>query len=92
MKVGAIANKILKAMHKRPDQYVRIDRYIETYMDSYDDPTYSIDMAAGYIGLDNKVIQKAINITMDDLKRLIIVAAAKLDDLLDEIDSVTEIK
>ena len=92
MKVGVIANKILKAMHKRPDQYVRIDRYTETYLETYDEPTYSIDMAAGYTSLDNKVIQKAINITMDDLKRLIIVAAAKLDDLLDDFNSVTEIK
>ena len=92
MKVGVIANKILKAMHKRPDQYVRIDRYTETYLEDYDEPTYSINMAAGYTGLDNNIVQKAINITMDDLKRLIIVAAAKLDDLLDEIDSVTEIK
>ena len=79
-------------MHKRPDQYVRIDRYTETYLEDYDEPTYSINMAAGYTGLDNNIVQKAINITMDDLKRLIIVAAAKLDDLLDEIDSVTEIK
>ena len=92
MKVGVIANKILKAMHKRPDQYVRIDRYTETYLEDYDEPTYSINMAAGYTGLDNNIVQKAINITMDDLKRLIIVAAAKLDDLLDEIDSVTEIQ
>ena len=79
-------------MHKRPDQYVRIDRYTETYLEDYDEPTYSINMAAGYTGLDNNIVQKAINITMDDLKRLIIVAAAKLDDLLDDFNSVTEIK
>ena len=95
MKVGAIADKILKAMHKRPDQYVRIDRYQETYMDSYDDPLYELDIAAGYktpFGDNSEIVQKMISITMDDMKKLIIVAAAKLDDLLDDFNSVTEIK
>lgn len=94
MKVGVIANKILKAMHKRPDQYVRIDRYQETYMDSYDEPIYELDIAAGYkspFSDKDEITQKAISITMDDMKKLIIVAAVKLDDLLDDFNSVTEI-
>lgn len=95
MKVETIANKILKAMHKRPDQYVRIDRYQETYMDSYDEPIYELDIAAGYKNPfrenDYEVVQKVISITMDDMKKLIIVAAVKLDDLLDDFNSVTEI-
>ena len=84
MNVGVIAGKILKAMHKRPDQYVRIDRYQETYIDSYDDPLYELDIAAGYktpFGDNSEIVQK-----------MIIVAAAKLDDLLDDFNSVTEIK
>lgn len=95
MRVKRIADKILKAMHKRPDQYVRIDRYQETYMDSYDEPLYELDIAAGYYVKaeeDTAIIQKAISITMDDIKKLIVVAAAKLDDLLDDFNSVTEIK
>jgi hypothetical protein len=95
MKVGVIADKILKAMHKRPEQYVRIDRYQETYMDSYDEPLYELDIAAGYkspFGEKDEVVQKMISITMDDMKKLIIVAAVKLDDLLDDFNSVTEIK
>jgi hypothetical protein len=95
MKVGVIADKILKAMHKRPSQYVRIDRYQETYMDSYDEPLYELDIAAGYkppVGEKDEVVQKMISITMDDMKKLIIVAAVKLDDLLDDFNSVTEIK
>lgn len=94
MKVGVIADKILKAMHKRPDQYVRIDRYQETYMDSYDEPIYELDIAAGYkspFGEKDEVVQKMISIIMDDMKKLIIVAAVKLDDLLDDFNSVTEI-
>lgn len=94
MNVGVIAGKILKAMHKRPDQYVRIDRYQETYMDSYDEPLYELDIAAGYkppFGDSGEVTQKMISITMDDMKKLIIVAAVKLDDLLDDFNSVTEI-
>ena len=94
MKVGVIADKILKAMHKRPGQYVRIDRYQETYMDSYDEPLYELDIAAGYkppFGEKDEVVQKMISITMDDMKKLIIVAAVKLDDLLDDFNSVTEI-
>jgi hypothetical protein len=90
-----IADKILKAMHKRPEQYVRIDRYQETYMDNYDEPLYELDIAAGYKRQFNdngkEIIQKMISITMDDMKKLIIVAAAKLDDLLDDFNSVTEI-
>ena len=94
MKIKTIADKILKAMHKRPDQYVRIDRYQETYMDSYDEPLYELDIAAGYYDKGEEVtaiFQKSISITMDDMKKLIIVAAAKLDDLLDDFNSVTEI-
>ena len=94
MKVRVIADKILKAMHKRPDQYVRIDRYQETYMDSYDEPIYELDIAAGYkspFGEKDEVVQKMISITMEDMKKLIIVAAVKLDDLLDDFNSVTEI-
>jgi hypothetical protein len=82
-------------MHKRPDQYVRIDRYQETYMDNYDEPLYELDIAAGYNTAFNegniKIFQKMISITMDDMKKLIIVAAVKLDDLLDDFNSVTEI-
>ena len=94
MKIQTIADKILKAMHKRPDQYVRIDRYQETYMDTYDEPIYELDIAAGYkspFGDSGEVVQKMISITMDDIKKLIIVAAVKLDDLLDDFNSVTEI-
>lgn len=94
MKIKTIADKILKAMHKRPEQYVRIDRYQETYMDSYDEPIYELDIAAGYkppFGDNSEIDQKMISITMDDIKKLIIVAAAKLDDLLDDFNSVTEI-
>lgn len=94
MKIKTIADKILKAMHKRPDQYVRIDRYQETYMDSYNEPIYELDIAAGYkppFGDSGEVVQKMISITMDDIKKLIIVAAVKLDDLLDDFNSVTEI-
>lgn len=95
MCIKRIADKILKAMHKRPEQYVRIDRYQETYMDNYDEPLYELDIAAGYKRPFNdngkEIIQKAISITMDDIKKLIVVAAAKLDDLLDDFNSVTEI-
>ena len=84
-------------MHRRPEQYVRIDRYQETYDDDYNNPLYELDIAAGYYGNDfvkdtSEIVQKAISITMDDIKKLIIVAAVKLDDLLDDFNSVTEIK
>ena len=97
MKTKKIADKILKAMYKRPGQYVRIDRYQETYIDDgYNRPLYELDIAAGYtnpFGKDEyEIIQKSISITMDDIKKLIFVAAAKLDDLLDDFNSVTEIK
>lgn len=97
MKVKRIAKRILKAMYKRPALYVRIDRYQETYVDSYNKPVYELDVAAGYyvndLAKDNiEVVQKVISINMDDMKKLIFVAAAKLDDLLDDFNSVTEIQ
>lgn len=95
MRVKRIADKILKAMYKRPEQYVRIDRYQETYIDGYDEPLYELDIAAGFyknpLNDDGEIVQRVISITMDDINKLIIVAAVKLDDLLDDFNSITEI-
>ena len=95
MRVKRIADKILKAMHKRPNQYVRIDRYQETYVGDYNEPLYELDIAAGYDNIpfsdDGEIVQRVISITMDDINKLIIVAAVKLDDLLDDFNSITEI-
>ena len=95
MRVKRIADKILKAMYKRPEQYVRIDRYQETYIDGYDEPLYELDIAAGFFIIflndDGEIVQRVISITMDDINKLIIVAAVKLDDLLDDFNSITEI-
>jgi hypothetical protein len=95
MKVKTLEKKILKAMDKRPKQYVNIERYQETYVGGGYRPIYEMNISAGYyVDAENsaEIFQKRIAITHSDLHKLIILAAAKLDDLLDDFTSVVEIQ
>lgn len=88
MKVATIEKKLLKNLSKRPNQYVRIDRYQETYLENYKDILYELDIYAGWTDKNDFIHQRGISITANNLKKLIIVAAFKLDDLLDDYNSV----
>lgn len=88
MKVARIEKKILKNLSKRPNSYVRIDRYQETYLENYKDILYELDIYAGWTDKNDFIHQRGISITSNNLKKLIIVAAFKLDDLLDDFNSI----
>lgn len=88
MKVKTIEKKIQKLMLKRNGGYVRIDRYQESYGESYKDVLYSLDIYAGWKNADDSIEQVGISIVNDNLKQLIAVAAFKLDDLLDDFNSI----
>lgn len=88
MKVATIEKKIQKLMAKRNGGYVRIDRYQETYGESYREIFYNLDIYAGWKNTDDTVEQVGISIVSSNLKQLIAVAAFKLDDLLDEFNSI----
>lgn len=92
MNIKQIEKKIKKLMVKRDGGYVRIDRYQEVYFDSYKDISYTIDVYAGWKDSNDHFNQVGISIQCDNLKQLIAVAAFKLDDLLDDYDSITIIK
>lgn len=92
MKVKTIEKKIQKLMAKRNGGYVRIDRYQETYGESYRDIYFNLDIYAGWKNDDDSIEQVGISIVATNLKQLIAVAAFKLDDLLDDFNSIAVLK
>lgn len=88
MKVATIEKKIKKLMAERIGGYVRIDRYQERYLDNYKDIEYTMDIYAGWENDMEGIRQVGISIRCCNLKQLIVVAAFKLDDLLDDFNSL----
>ena len=87
MNIKRLEKKILKLLDLGHNQYVNVERYQVHYMP--EGTIYDMDIAAGFETQDEKIIQHRVRVEVTSLKYVHIIVATALQDVFNEMSTVT---